>query len=196
MQEKNKKRLKDLEEFAQRYGSDMEHVLQVRDNAAAFFKETEKLHKLGKDERFLLLAGAIVHDIGYRTHPPRHHKVGRDIIMDSGLQNFDERELRILACITRYHRRALPDRQHRVFRDLTEADQALVEKLAAVLRIADGLDRSHKRSVVGMKAKHSKGILRVAVKQRENCSDDLEGGKRKGEWFEILFSVQLAITGA
>lgn len=193
MADKKKKRFIDLEEFAQRHGSDMDHVRQVRDNAAALFDETAKMHKLGNEERFLLLGGALVHDVGYRKNPPRHHKVGRDIIMESGLQNFDDRELRIMACMARYHRRALPDRDHRVYRDLSEADQVLVEKLAALLRVADGLDRSHSRSVQALQVKRTKNSVRLLVKQRQNNPDDIEGAKRKSEWFEVLFGVQLEI---
>lgn len=104
---------------------------------------------LGSDpgERTLLEAGAILHDVGCLVEYRRHHKHGYTMVVHADLPALTAREQNLVALLVRYHRRADPSPAHDEFAVLSEADRALVTRLAAILRLADGLDRDHTQCV-------------------------------------------------
>lgn len=170
-----------------------EHATQVRAIALALFDETVELHGLDPAERRLLEAAALLHDIGHSMRRKPHHKASRDGILDAEFEEFTEREQRMIACVARYHRKAHPKRDHRIYRDLDPVDQVIVHALAAILRIADGLDRAHASSVAGVRARLVGDVLRITVTQRFPFEEDVEGGMRKRRLFEQTFGVTVEI---
>lgn len=118
------------------------HSANVTLLALRLFDELLQLHGLGQTERRLLLAAALLHDIGYAIGGiQRHHKNARKLILSREMPGFSGVEREMVACIARYHRKALPSKSHKAFNTLSEEQQRVVEKLAAILRVADGLDR-------------------------------------------------------
>ena len=66
-------------------------------------------------------------------------------------------EVEFIAQVARYHRKSMPELDHAEFRALTDWDRRIVQRLSAVLRLADALDRSHEQI-----------IKRVTVELRTN----------------------------
>ena len=120
--------------------------LQVAENSLGLFDVTRALHGLGDWERVLLHAAALMHDTGYENRPDQHHKGSRDLILESGLDEFSVRELMMIACVARYHRKAVPHPKHGVYQELDEADRGVVERLSALIRIGDWVG-SHPRRI-------------------------------------------------
>ncbi|MCD6361275.1 MAG: HD domain-containing protein, partial [Armatimonadetes bacterium] len=120
-----------------------EHSAQVTRLAAALFDALRFEHGLGASERELLLAAGVLHDIGWSVSATRHHKISARLIEEMDLPDFDDRERAIIAALACYHRKALPKKKHRIFGNLSGPDRRVVRSLAAILRVADGLDRSH-----------------------------------------------------
>lgn len=170
-----------------------DHVFQVCRLALSIFDQSTELHHFGAPERALLEAGALLHDVGYQRGAQRHHKHSRDVILGLELPGFSETQRKIVACLARYHRKADPNPSHAVFRDLNADDQAVVQRLAAILRIADGLDRLHVASAQALRIEHAGGILRILVQQRRPCPTDLWGGLRKAELFQQVFGVRVEL---
>jgi exopolyphosphatase/guanosine-5'-triphosphate,3'-diphosphate pyrophosphatase len=110
-----------------------------------------------------LQAAAVLHDIGMVVGYAKHHKHSRDIILGADLQHVPRRDKLVLANIVRYHRRVGPRKTHAAFAALTPKDQHLVRVLAGVLRVADGLDRTHESLVanVGVTFKKASAIVTV-----------------------------------
>ena len=84
--------------------------------------------------------------IGYAKHQ-RHSYY---LITHGDLTGFSADEIEVLASLARYHKGGRPKLTHENWRRLDPYLQAVVEKLAAILRIADGLDRSHRQIVTGV----------------------------------------------
>ena len=103
--------------------------------------------KLNPDDRPLLEAAARLQDVGYLINYDQHHKHSYHLILNSRLAGFRPRELELIANVARYHRGARPKHKHANFRQLPPEDQRRVEQLAAILRLAGGLDRSHSQQV-------------------------------------------------
>ena len=180
--------------FAEAHDPDLDHAVQVAHNSLALFDATHELHDLGDWERTLLHATALMHDTGYENRPDKHHKGSRDLILESDLAEFSRRELMMIACVARYHRKAEPLPGHAVYRDLAPADQTIVEQLAALIRIADGLDRTHAGAMQGVRLQRTGGGVCFHVKQQRPSETDIWGGMRKRALFERVFGVTVEIV--
>ncbi len=136
--------------LAQRCRYERAHTHQVTRLALMIFDALEEVHRMGVRDRSLLHYAALLHDIGWAEGPQGHHKASmRLILSDSGLP-FGRAERQMVALIARYHRKALPSERHEHYRNLDRADQHRVCMLAGILRVADGLDRSHNSIVRGV----------------------------------------------
>ena len=173
-----------------------EHVFQVCRNAEALFLATTTLHGLGERELKFLCAAALLHDIGHTVDVIGHHKHSRDLILKMELSDFSRREQRIVACVARYHRKAHPKPLHAVYEDLKKLDQKLVQKLAALLRISDGLDRCHNATCKSIDAEFAGDELTLRIRQRRNSPTDIWGAQRKQGLFEEVYGVRVKIEAA
>lgn len=145
-------RRRQVQELAQRAPALWEHAQQVARLSARLFDLTAPVHNLGAREREWLEYAALLHDVGYSIHFERHHKHSLYLISTAGLDAFDPREIEIVAHVARYHRGALPKRSHESFAALRPWQQETVRRLAALLRVANALDRTHAARVVELHA--------------------------------------------
>lgn len=140
-------KLKAVEHVARSIHDDGGHSEQVRRLSAQLFDRLASLHNLKAKDRYWLEAAALLHDVGWVEGQRAHHKTSLRIILEEEGLPFNKRERRLVGSIARYHRKALPNENHAHFHVLDEEDRKRVEMLAAMLRLADGLDATH-RSVV------------------------------------------------
>ncbi len=173
-----------------------DHPLQVCKIALELFDKTTALHGFGHSERCLLEAGALLHDTGHQRGIFKHHKHSREIIMGLHLPTLSEGEQKMIALIARYHRKANPRPGHKLYRELDAGAQETVRRLAALVRIADGLDRSHMDATTGLDVTLRGATVRILVHQRSTNPTDLWGGERKRLLFEEVFSMRVKIEAA
>lgn len=144
--------------------------------------------------RELLEAAGLLHDIGYLINYAKHHKHSYHLIVHSEMPGFTSREVEIIANVARYHRRALPSKKkHRAFAVLPKPDRALVRKLSAILRLADGLDRAHTQSVASVSLSNQQGVVRASVTSAGDAGLDLWAAEHKAELFQRAFGVPLRV---
>lgn len=186
--------LKALRARTPELNGDPEHAFKVCELAVALFRDTKALHKLNERARRLLEAGALLHDIGLRMGVDRHHKHSRDMILELDLPGFTKPDRRIIACLARYHRKGFPKPQHSIFCDLPAASRRIVERLASLLRIADGLDRAHLGACKSLKAESAGAMLTIRIAQDPVNETDRQGGMRKRDLFEALFGMKVEIV--
>ncbi len=165
------------------------HAATVRRMALSLFDQLHALHGLGNAEREYLEAASVLHDIGYHISHAQHHKHSYYLIRHSELLGFTDREIAIIANVARYHRKSHPRVKHEGFPQLGERDQHIVRALAALLRIADGLDRRHQDIFTAITAEHRDGgiDLRLALKRDTDPGIELWGAARRKELFEEFF---------
>ncbi|MEC4673735.1 MAG: HD domain-containing protein, partial [Nitrospirota bacterium] len=111
--------------------------------ALSLFDQTQSLHELGDREKEWLEYAAILHDVGYLINQKAHHKHTYYLIKNSDLAGLAADEIEMIANVARYHRGPAPGRRHVPYRELPESEQRTLKVLGAILRVADGLDRSH-----------------------------------------------------
>ena len=143
-------RRRSIIELAERCNYRPSHAQQVARLALDLFDQTRAIHGLTSRERDWLGYAALVHDIGMHISYARHHRHSYYLIKNGDLRGFAPEEVEIIALIARYHRRGTPKRPHEGYGDLSGSVRRTVKILAALLRLAEGLDRSHAQSVAGV----------------------------------------------
>lgn len=135
------------------------HAEKVMELALGLFDETRRLHGLDDKARFYLQVAALLHDVGKFVNPSGHHKHSHYLIRNSRLLGLTPAQRNLIACVARYHRKAAPSSSHLPFRDLSPREKPLVQKLSALLRLAEALDAEHRGQIRSVKARKSKGAL-------------------------------------
>lgn len=136
----------ELEELLEQYDVDRAHARHVADLALELFDRTQPIHQMPPRARRLLEAGALLHNVGLHINQPLHHVVGRDIVLDAPLAGMRPAERAMLGCLVMFHRKKVRPELEPAFLRLGQRNRALVLRLAALLRIADGLDYSDTQS--------------------------------------------------
>ncbi len=128
-----------------RYDEEPSHSDHVATLALELFGALKKWHGLGKRERELLHAAALLHDIGWSQTPDGrgHHKISARMIAEHPWKGLTPEEVEIVAQIARYHRKAIPGPKHNAFHALSKDAKKDVMILGGILRVADALDRTH-----------------------------------------------------
>jgi exopolyphosphatase/guanosine-5'-triphosphate,3'-diphosphate pyrophosphatase len=143
-------RRRSVVELGERCNYWSEHARQVARLALAIFDQTRSVHALGEQERSWLEYGALLHDIGVHISYERHHRHSYYLIKNGDLRGFDPQEIEVIALVARYHRQATPKKSHEGYGDLSGPLRRTVRALAAMVRLAEGLDRSHAQALAGI----------------------------------------------
>jgi exopolyphosphatase/guanosine-5'-triphosphate,3'-diphosphate pyrophosphatase len=171
---------------ARAYDPDPAHNEQVTTLALALFDGLRDLHGYGPGERRLLEIAGRLHDVGWsRVVSGKHHKLSRDLILELDIPGLDERDRFLCALIARYHTKALPDAsRHGQFASLDPTRRELVEWLAGILRVADGLDCSHARVIGRLACDVSDKALAIRLEAAGECRMEVEGARKKQDLLE------------
>ena len=156
-------RRRSVVELAERCNYWPEHANQVARLAVALFDQTRAIHGLTDREREWLEYAAILHDIGVHISYERHHKHSYYLIKNGDLRGFEPDEIDAIALLARYHRSATPKRRHEGFAELPRKRRAAVRTLAAILRLAESLDRSHSQTIstIDLRDRGDDGLLQI-----------------------------------
>jgi exopolyphosphatase / guanosine-5'-triphosphate,3'-diphosphate pyrophosphatase len=173
---------------------DKAHAVHVAKLAGRIFDALKDKFKLTDKEKEYLEAASILHDIGYHISHSKHHKHSYYLIRNAEMLGFNDREIEIIANIARYHRKSHPKPSHYTYNKLDDADKKTVKLLAGILRIADGLDRSHKALIKGLDISLEKDTLTLTLKTGANVNPDLElwGADRKKKLFEEMTGYEVS----
>jgi len=189
-------RLRSVLHFAATCRHDQQHAEHVAALALSIFDALARCPDLvssswaTEPNRELLHSAALLHDVGYLINYAKHHKHSYHLIMHSDLCGFTRTELEIIANIARYHRGARPKAKHAGFARLDRDDRELVRRLAAILRLAVGLDRSHAQRVRGVDVVCVDGMAIFEIRAAEQPHVELWGAERKSRLFEQTFGIR------
>jgi exopolyphosphatase/guanosine-5'-triphosphate,3'-diphosphate pyrophosphatase len=185
--------LQSVRDVGARYHFDRQHAEHVTALALSIFDQlAEPLH-LSQGDRRLLESAAMLHDIGYYIAYDRHHRHSFHLIMHSGLQGFTRREIAMIAATARYHTKALPKRSHESWAAVEAADRATVRGLAAILRIADGLDRGRGARATAVEASDDGSTTRFKVFGPGDLHAELYGVNKKKDLYEETFGRRVEV---
>ena len=179
--------------LAKHYRCDMKHAEFVRRQALVLYDAmTNELGLMGY-HRFFLETAALMHDVGSFIGGTGHHKHSQYIVRNSDIFGLSAHDREIVGHIVRYHRRAKPQRSHNLYMALSRTDRIVVQKLSALLRVADALDRSHTQqiSIEGLEFKSDRLVIQTSHPGDLSLED--MSLAEKGDLFEDVFGLRVIL---
>jgi exopolyphosphatase/guanosine-5'-triphosphate,3'-diphosphate pyrophosphatase len=178
--------------FARRLGYEQQHAEHVRELSIQLFDQLQAVHHMPAHSRVLLEAGALLHDTGHMISHRGHHKHGEYLALNGDILGLDGRDRAIAAALVRYHnRKSEPAGHHPAYSALEDADKPVARRLAAILRIAEALDHSHRQRVLKIRTTFQRGAVCLQVYARGDATEDLRDASRSAELFEKEFHVKI-----
>jgi exopolyphosphatase / guanosine-5'-triphosphate,3'-diphosphate pyrophosphatase len=187
-------KLRAVHAVGRRFGYEETHARQVAKLAEHIFESVAGGENLTRHHLTLLLAAALLHDIGYHIAHDSHQKHALYLITNSELTGFSEAERAVIANIARYHRGSAPRKRHPEYRALNVPDREIVCKLGGIVRLADALDRSHASRVHDLRCHSKSGSLHIELLSNSDCENELLEVERKRQLFEHAFNRSLSFS--
>jgi exopolyphosphatase / guanosine-5'-triphosphate,3'-diphosphate pyrophosphatase len=136
--------------LGEKYRYDAPHARQVARLAARLFDELHGEHGLASRDRLLLEVAALLHDIGIFVSLRAHHKHSQYLLTAAEIFGLASEDQVLVGNVARYHRRGLPQKTHLPYMELDREDRVRVNKLAAILRVANALDAEHMQKITDL----------------------------------------------
>ncbi len=186
-------KLRGVDAVGRRFEYEVGHAHHVAKLAGKIFDFLAPTENLTRHHRTLLLAAALLHDVGYHIANESHHKHSRYLIANSELTGFSEAERAVIANIARYHRGPLPKHSHTEYEALNAADRETVCRLAGIVRLADALDRNHDSRISNLEC-HINAAVNLELQSTLDCTNELLEAERKKDLFEQAFNKTLNLS--
>ena len=184
--------------LARQHGVDLVHAEHIAGLAHQLLEALPGAGLPGPDEPELVEAAALLHDVGMAVDYDDHHKHSSYLILGSGLPGFTPREVALIALMARYHRKGTPS-LGALAPLCREGDEQLVLRGAALLRIAEQLERNRDQVVRAARLRRPHDGSDGAVElELDAVGDDTVarwGAERQGELFERAFGAPLRVVG-
>jgi exopolyphosphatase/guanosine-5'-triphosphate,3'-diphosphate pyrophosphatase len=180
--------------FARSCGYDEGHSRQDARLALDLFDQLAPLHKLGPDDRLLLHCAALLHDIGVPLAAKDHHKTAMRMILADRTLPLRPRRRRLVALIARCHRKNPPGEHHPDLEGLPGGDLRRLRLLAGILRVADGLDRSHRSLVTAVRCTPTPGRLAISCGGVDARSEEIAFAREKSDMLAEALGRQVRIV--
>lgn len=186
-------RQRSVYEIGFRFDWDEPHAQHVAATALMLYDACRPLLTGPRRDRELLEDAALLHDVGYHISHEGHHKHSHYLIENADFLGFRADEIAIIANVARYHRKEPPTPKHEAFRRLTPTQQQRVRELASLLRIAEGLDRSHFQNVRALDVRLDARQLAVRVDTNSDPQVEIWGALHDSGLFEATFGREVVV---
>jgi exopolyphosphatase/guanosine-5'-triphosphate,3'-diphosphate pyrophosphatase len=175
--------------ISRRYRSNKAHVERVCDYALQIFDSVKKLHGMGKQERLQLQIAAILHECGNFINLSNGAENSYYIVANSEILGLSHKERMEVANVVRYNVMYLPPKKD-LGDSLGECDYIKIAKLAAILRIANILDKSHTQKLSDLNISMKDDKMIITAKTYDDMS--LEAGLFEGraDFFEKVYGIR------
>ncbi len=180
-------------ELGRKYSFDETHAQHVAEIASLLFTALEKEHLLSSRYKLLLKITSLLHDIGSYISVRSHHKHSHYLIQNSELFGLNRKDIQIIALIARYHRRSAPKPQHADYMSFDHESRLIIAKLAAILRVADALDRSNNHRIKEITCSKRKDSLLITIPDIEDISLEQLALQSKGTMFEDVYGIKVVL---
>jgi exopolyphosphatase/guanosine-5'-triphosphate,3'-diphosphate pyrophosphatase len=179
--------------IGEQYKYDARHAESVREISLQLFEKLQNLHNLPGQTRFLLEVAALLHDVGRFINDRQHHKHSYYIVKNSSLPGVTAAQQNLIAVLCRYHRRACPSASHTEYMSLPTDERVQVSKLAAILRLADALERAHHDRIKIRRTSLDEETLRLYIDPVQDLTLERLTIKRKSDLFTDTFGVNIEV---
>lgn len=177
------------------YKVDQAHARQVADLSLALFDAVAQRYSLANKQRRLLEIGALLHNVGLTTDPPAHHIVGRDLVLRHQLDELSLREQQMVASMVAFHRKRVRPNLEPTYLALSQRAQHETLQLAAILRVADGLDYHHSQATNLVAVEPGMQALTMVLHGPHASADGERGVAKADLWHKVFGETLHALCG-
>jgi exopolyphosphatase/guanosine-5'-triphosphate,3'-diphosphate pyrophosphatase len=180
--------------LGKKYHFDADHAKHVAELSLEIFDQMKRDHNLDPRSRLLLEVAAILHDIGTYIKPSGHHKHGQYLVENSEIFGLNPSDIGIIGNVVRYHRKSPPMTSHVNYTSLPREDRLAVLKLAAILRVADALDRGHSQKIRNLRLERRDEELHLKADYTTDVASERFSLSDKCGMFEDVFGYKVILT--
>jgi exopolyphosphatase / guanosine-5'-triphosphate,3'-diphosphate pyrophosphatase len=184
------------EAIAEKYHVDLDHARNVAEVAVRLFDLFRPDHGLGSRCRLLLRVAALLHEVGGFVSNRSHHKHSEYLIANSEIFGLNRQEIALVSLVARYHRRSPPRASHLSYMALSRPSRIIVNKLAALLRVADALIRGHRRSPSDIHFQRHGDDLIVSMPAGQGLLLEERAVAAKGDLIGDIYGVRIRLEEA
>jgi exopolyphosphatase/guanosine-5'-triphosphate,3'-diphosphate pyrophosphatase len=182
--------------LAEKYHVDLDHAQNVADVAIRLFDFLQSDHGLTARHRMLVRVAGLLHEIGGFVSSRAHHKHSEYLIANSEIFGLNRQEITLISQIARYHRRSIPRSSHPLYMALSRESRVVVNKLAAILRVADALVRGHSRSTPDVRLERHGDEMIVFLGGADDVLLEERAIESKGDLFEDIYGMKIRLEPA
>jgi len=190
-EEFNRQVLSSARQLAAKYHCDIKHAQCVETLAINLFNEMQQEHKLPSEHALLLRVACLLHDCGRFVSLSAHHKHSQYLIENSDLFGLSKDEIKMAGLIARYHRKAEPKPSHPDYNALSRNKKMIINKLAAILRVADALDNPHTQEAAQYRLFREDDQLCFMINRSSELNAARLALKDKARLFEQIFGLSV-----
>lgn len=182
--------------IAEKYHVDLHHATEVAETAVRLFDIFQSDHGLEERRRLLLRVAALLHEVGGYVSSRAHHKHSEYLIANSEIFGLNRNEIAVVAQVARYHRRSVPRASHPAYMALARESRVVVNKLAALLRVADALIRGRRRRESDLGFTRRGDDLIVTMPSGSDLLLEERAVETKGDLLEEVYGVKIRLEEA
>ncbi len=180
-------------DLGRKYAVDETHARHVSHLSGLLFDALRPQHRLDARHKMTLELAALLHEIGLFVGISSYHKHSQYLILNSEVFGLSHRELRLVALVARYHRRASPKPTHSMFSNLDREERVIVSKLASILRVAIALDRSYSQRIREFSCRVEKDRFIVEIPGIDDLSLEQIMLRQTGQLFEETYGMSVLL---
>ncbi|WP_152623018.1 Ppx/GppA phosphatase family protein [Ferrimicrobium acidiphilum] len=179
-----------VRELMLRYRVDAAHANFVTRLALQIFDALVSMHGLNAEARQRLAVAAQLHDIGAFINRDEHDRHGQYLVTASPPRGFTRREIGVVGAIIGAHTKG----EVVVPADLGADDGYEIQVGAAIVRLADALDRSHQQLIQDLHCTVSGAVIHLRLRASSDLSAEMYALRRKRRLVESILACQLHVT--
>ena len=179
--------------LGRKYHFDEAHHRHVANLCLMLFDSLTREHGMNRRERMILEVAALLHDIGMLIRDSNHQFHGQYIVSNSEIFGFQKEEIDIIGNVIRYHRKDVPNSSDINYIALQREERILVLKMAAILRVADALDRGHSQQIKNITLERKNETLILHTGGSRNLSLEQIGLEEKASMFQDVFGYKVML---
>ena len=182
--------------ICEKYRCDQAHWEHVTELSLRLFDELRPEHGLSRRHRLLLRVAAMLHETGVYVSGRAHHKHSYYLVSNAEIFGLNAEEVQVVALVARYHRRGTPRPTHVEYVSLPREKRMVVSKLAAILRVADALDRGHAQQVRDLHVEKRGDELVIHVHGATDLTLERRAMAKKADLFGDIYGMAVRLEEA
>jgi exopolyphosphatase/guanosine-5'-triphosphate,3'-diphosphate pyrophosphatase len=172
-------RLRSVYALLDRFQADGPHPRHVARLALSLYDGLKTRHRLPSESRDLLQYAALLHDIGSVVGFDGHAEHSAYVIRNGMLRGLSADEVDLVAAVARFHSKGKPGRSDSQFAALAKPERRRLRWMAAILRVAESLDRSHYQLIRTLRVEGRRGGVTIRVGAKRDAKLELWAAERR-----------------